>query len=207
VSPSASVDSSAAITLPPTGATILTLEGAGSSRSEPFDVDEDWALSWERRGSRLFSIQLIPADVDVFGELVVSTTRPTAGDSPMHRPGRFVVQVHATEPWTIRIIDFLPTPARSIPAVVSGTGPTNSEVFFADQPFLIEWTADGSVPFGIELVTMTTLQPLLVAADAPADASCHQVSLAEEFYLHVVANGEWTIALRPSEGEAVCPAD
>jgi hypothetical protein len=138
----------AAAPSPATGSTITTLSGTGSQRSGPFAVDEDWAIAWQRDGTRLFSIQLIPADLDVFGELVVSTTAPTAGSSPMYRAGTFVVQVHATEPWTIRILDFLPVPARSIPADLAGTGPTNTDVFVAGEPFLVEWTTDRAAPFG-----------------------------------------------------------
>lgn len=197
----------AAAPSPATGSTIVTLTGNGSQRSGPFAVDEDWAIAWQHDGRRLFSIQLIPADEDVFGELVVSTTGPSAGSSPMYRAGTFVVQVYASEPWVIRILDFLPVPVRSIPAELAGTGPTNTDVFAASEPFLIEWTTDRGVPFAIELVTLTMGEPLLIVAAEDAQASCHEVSVADEFYLHVVTDAGWTIALRPSSGEAVCPAD
>lgn len=197
----------AAAPSPAAGSTIVTLSGSGALRSDPFAVDEDWAIAWERDGSRLFSVQLIPAEVDVFGELIVSTTGPATGSSPMYRAGTYVVQVHATEPWTIRVLDFLPVPARSIPAAVAGSGPTNTDRFVADGRFLIEWTADGTVPFGIELVTLTTGEPLLIAAAAHAETSCRAVSVADEFYLHVVTDASWTLALRPASGEFVCPED
>lgn len=209
-SPSPTADASptpAAAPSPAGGSTIVTLTGSGSHRSDAFTVDEDWAIAWQRDGTRLFSIQLIPAEEDVFGELIVSTTGPAVGSSPMYRAGTFVVQVHATEPWTIRVLDFLPVPVRPIPARIAGTGPTNTDVYAADEPFLVEWTADRAVPLGIELVTLTTGEPLLIAAAAHAEPSCIEVSVSDAFYLHVVTDAGWTVELHPISGEAVCPAD
>jgi hypothetical protein len=197
----------AAAPSPATGSTVVDLSGDGTLRSGPFSVDEDWVIAWQRTGTRLFSVQLVPADVDVFGELVVSATGPASGSSPMHEAGTFLVQVFASEPWTIRIVDVLPVPARPIPAAAAGTGRANTEIFAADGPLLIEWAADRAAPLGIELVTMTTGEPLLIAAERHAEVSCRSVAVADEFYLHVVTDAGWTITLRPSEGEAVCPAD
>jgi hypothetical protein len=197
----------AAAPSPATGSTVVELSGDDALRSGPFSVDEDWVIAWQRTGTRLFSVQVVPADVDVFGELIVSTTGPASGSSPMHEAGTFLVQVFASEPWTIRIVDVLPVPPRQIPTAVAGTGPANTEILAADGPLLIEWAADRAAPLGIELVTLTTGEPLLIAAERHAGVSCRAVTVADEFYLRVVTDVGWTITLRPNEGEAVCPAD
>jgi hypothetical protein len=64
-----------------------------------------------------------------------------------------------------------------------------------------------AVPFGLELVTLTTGEPLLIAAARHAETSCRVVNVADDFYLHAATEAGWTITLRPSEGEVVCPAD
>jgi hypothetical protein len=175
-------------------------------RSKPITVDGSWSISWRHDGGHLFSVQVVPAGVDVFGELVVSTTRLGGGTQPMYRGGKIVLQVFASDPWTVTIVDEPQQPEIGLPATLTGIGSTNSPPLSPDVPWLIEWELAGAGPFGVELFPLPTGEPwLLVAVEGPR-VGCVPVTTRGLVYLHVATDVRWTLRLARTTGEVVCPA-
>ncbi len=85
---------------PPPPTTVLEIEGTGDQVSEPFDVKEGWQILWQTDGTAFaFAIR---GDQNV-GQ-VVRQTGPSSGVTSIVPVGSFFLEVTATGPWSIKVV-------------------------------------------------------------------------------------------------------
>lgn len=97
---SAPVPSRATATDPPPPTTVLEIEGTGDEISDAFEVAEGWQIVWQTDGTAFaFAIR---GDQDV-GQ-VVKQTGPSSGVTSIVPVGSFYLEITATGPWSIKVV-------------------------------------------------------------------------------------------------------
>ena len=187
------------------GTVLVQLDGNGIARSPVFETDGSWAIEWRHPDPGLFSLRVVPAAHEVFGAEVETWVGPTAGRQPMYDAAAYYLQVMASDRWSVTVEDTAPVEPVALPVQLAGSGPSNSPLFVATGPWLLEWTVEPAQAFGVESYESGEDGPILVVDDTSDRASCAEFEARGEFYLHVVTHGAWTLTLSELSGETVCP--
>lgn len=186
--------------------TVLSAAGKGTSTTKSFRVDDSWSLGWQHGGRGLFSIQLIPAGIQSYGDLVLSIVGPAKGSQPMYRAGFFVLRIVATGTWRATVVDVAAWRPQTLPFVVTGSGTANTVVFRVDGPWFVEWWQPGNSPFHVDAVSVDGDGSWELANVSGAAGSCAARQPSGRFYLRIVADGSWRLRISGWDGvELVCP--
>lgn len=91
----------------PQGDVILALDGEGEAISDHFEVEGNWELRWESRGSGAFSVELFSDDGASRG-IIAQGEGGEDGSAFASEEGRFSLLITAEGPWSIRVLGDAP---------------------------------------------------------------------------------------------------
>ena len=84
----------------PPGATILEMSGAGDMKGQSFAVTPGWQIVWQTQGQRFeFAVR---GDQDL--GRIVKQAGPASGATSLPTAGTFHVEVTATGPWSLKVL-------------------------------------------------------------------------------------------------------
>jgi len=186
--------------------TILRVEGTVSLTTPRFKVDDSWSINWTNDGRTLFSVQVIPAKTDAFGDLVVSTVKPGKGQAAMYVPGTYVLRIIGSHHWKVTVRDLATRPSVVLPARLTGSGFGSSPMFVADGPWLLEWSQARDARFIVERLDLAENVTYGLVHQTEAPRGCVVSPAVGEQVLRVVAEGGWELRISGWDGgEVVCP--
>lgn len=175
----------------------IDLSGRGQKASEQFDLEQGLSVfTMNHTGGSNFAVKLLDSSgkmVDLLANDIGNFTGEKAVG--VTTPGKYLLDISADGPWTIKVEQPRPESAPSVPKEFTGKGQQVSEPFSTGKGLAtIEMTHNGSSNFAVRLLDKSGNMVELLANEIGAFTGSKATSVETGIYvLDISADGDWTV--------------